>query len=132
MSKTLQHLFKGYLLFNVNGKTFKTYGGALKESQLMSGDVLFTGKHITKGWVVLYKRYGTPLWNKRDNKLIDRKPKKQQSTAMQDLKKLSFRQWILIIPRILILLPIVLISRIVEILSFWLKSFEDYMDRALS
>ena len=128
MNKTLQHALKGYFLFNVNGKNFKTYGGALKASESVFGDIILKGHHITRGSEILYEKSGTPLWNKQRSNPIDRRPKRVQSESM---KNTSLRQWTLILPRVIIILPVLIVGRIFQKLSFWLKSFEDYMDGLL-
>ena len=57
MSKTLEALLRGYVVFKVNDKWFFTYNRARNERIATTGDVEFTGFHIFKGWTCFFIRF---------------------------------------------------------------------------
>ena len=58
MVKTLEALFRGYIMFDVNGKRFVRYTSAREyRLSIKRGNLIFKGFHIWKGWVGFYERF---------------------------------------------------------------------------
>ena len=56
MNKTIEAWLRGYILFCVNGKYFLRYNTARDARVATTGDVIFDGLHIFKGWRVFFIR----------------------------------------------------------------------------
>lgn len=58
--KSLEALIRGYVLFDVNGRRFASYGDARAYRKFLTGTfvlgdtIIFKGFHIFKGWRTFY------------------------------------------------------------------------------